>query len=133
MVLSELRRQAEEVPAEFYQHGSFICIDGPAKKAGGNHSNMKVCFSCTDIEFLRSLLIKVGQDKECYWVKMSTNPRDGMYLGRCFFTESKHAANLWAKYKAHPKLMASLQDDDFVSNFREKVFSWKGKPENALE
>ncbi len=69
---------------EFYQEGSFLCLDGPAKKAGLSHSNMKVCLTCRDPEFLKNLIAKVAQDEECYWVKMSTKSRDGMYLGRCF-------------------------------------------------
>lgn len=119
--------------SEFYANGSFLCIDGPAKKAGQKHSNMKVCFTCRDSDFLRRLLVKVVRDKECYWVKMSTKPRDGMFLGRCFFTTKEHAAQLWAKYKTHPRFMVTLQDDDFASTFRESVVSWQGKPEDALE
>jgi hypothetical protein len=56
-----------------------------------------------------------------------------MYLGRCFFTERKYAAELWAKYKAHPKLMVNLQDDDVAAEFRPQVVSWKGKPIDALD
>jgi len=85
------------------------------------------------MNFLRALLVRVAQDQECYWVKMSTAPKDGMYLGRCFFTEEKYSVDMWAKYKAHPKLMVNLQDDDYVSKFRKTVISWKDKPKNALE
>ena len=119
--------------SEFYQHNSFLCIDGPAKKAGKEYSNMKVCFTCRDESLLKALLSQVAKDEECYWVKMSTTSRDGMFLGRCFFTTKDRAARLWAKYKAHPKFMVTLQDDDFASSYRELVVSWKNKPESALD
>lgn len=118
--------------SEFYQHNSFLCIDGPAKKAGKKHSNMKVCFTCRDSDFLKALLRKVAKEEECYWVKMSTTPRDGMYLGRCFFTSKDHAARLWAQYKTHPRFMVTLQDDEFAEAYRELVVSWKDKPEDSL-
>lgn len=41
---------------EFYQHGSFVCADGPAKAAGKQYSEMKVCFTCTDSDLLKTLL-----------------------------------------------------------------------------
>lgn len=118
---------------EFYANGSFLCLDGPAKKAGRDHANMKVCFTCRDSNFLKALLFKVSRDEDCYWVKMSTKPRDGMFLGRCFFTTKERAACLWAKYKTHPRLMVTLQDDDFALAFRGLVVSWKDKPDDALE
>lgn len=119
--------------SKFYQEGSFQCIDGPAKKSGLAHSNMKVCFTCRDSDFLKSLLAKVAQDQECYWVKISTKPRDGMFLGRCFFSNKERAAQLWAKYKKHPRLMVTMQDDDFASKFRASVESWEGKSPDAFE
>jgi len=119
--------------SEFYSKGSFLCIDGPAKNAGRDHSNMKVCFTCRSGDLLRALLKQVAQDEECYWVKMSAKPRDGMFLGRCFFTTKERAASLWAKYKTHPRLMVTLQDDDFASKFRDQVASWRDKPEDALD
>lgn len=119
--------------SEFYQHNSFLCIDGLAKKAGKLHSNMKVCITSTNSDFLKKLLITVAKDEECYWVKISTKSRDGMYLGRCFFTSKERAAELWAKYKAHPRLMVTLQDDDFALSYRESVISWKDKPEDSFE
>jgi len=119
--------------SEFYQDGSFLCIDGPARKSGRGYANLKVCFTCRDIDFLKRLVAKVANNNECYWVKVSTKSRDGMFLGRCFFTTKEFAAQTWAKYKTHPRLMVTLQDDDFASSFRDQVTSWKGKPEDALE
>lgn len=66
---------------DFYQDGPFLCLDGPAKKEGRTYANMKVCFTCRNEDFLKRLISKVAEDEECYWVKMSTKPRDGMYLG----------------------------------------------------
>jgi hypothetical protein len=51
-------------------------------------------------------------------VKYSVVPRDGMYLGRCFLTSDAAAGRLCAEYKAHPKLMTSIQDDDFFNTYR---------------
>ena len=117
----------------FYQKNSFLCKDGPAKLAGNQYSKMKVCFTCTDSEFLKLLLAKIATEEECYWVKMSINSRDGMYLGRCFFSSKDYAVQVWAKYKTHPKIMVTLQDDEFVSAYREQVASWNGKPESSLD
>ncbi len=119
--------------SEFYQYNSFLCIDGPAKKAGKDHSNMKVCFTCRDSDFLKALLSKVAKEEDCYWVKISVKPRDGMYLGRCFFTTKERAAQLWAQYKAHPRFMVNIQDDEFTDAFRDLVVSWKDKPVDSLE
>ncbi len=118
---------------EFYQYESFLCLDGPAKKAGLKHSNMKVCFTTKDSEFLKKLLIRIAQDEHCYWVKLSTKSRDGMFLGRSFFTTKEKAGETWAKYKMHPRLMVTLQDDDFSSAYREFVVSWQEKSEDALD
>jgi hypothetical protein len=118
---------------EFYSQGTFLCIDGPAKKAGREHSEVKVCITCRDDELLRQLIAKVAEDEECYWVKMSTKARDGMFLGRCFFTTKEYAGRFWARYKSHPRLMVTLQDDDFASGYRALVRSWKDQPDNALD
>ena len=121
------------VEKTFYTDGSFLCLDGPAKRVGREYANTKVCFTCCDSDFLKVLLAKVAKGEECYWVKMSAKPRGGMYLGRCFFTTKEQAAQLWAKYKNHPRMMVTLQDDDFASAFRDRVASWMGKPEDALD
>jgi hypothetical protein len=118
---------------KFYKHGSFLCIDGPARKAGLNHSKMKVCFTCTDFDFLKRVLLKVVESEKCFFVKMSAQPRSGMFLGRGFFVTKEMAAEIWAKYKAHPRLMVTLQDDDFSEGFRAAVVSWKDKPADAVD
>jgi hypothetical protein len=94
---------------------------------------MKVCLTSRDSNLLRRLLSNIAEDEECYWVKMSTTARDGMFLGRCFFTTRERAGQVWAKYKSHPRLMVTIQDDDFVASYRAQVTSWVGKPEDSIE
>ena len=60
----------------------------------------------------------------CYFVKLTDEPRDGMHLGKCFFTNDKFVGEYWAKYKLHPKLMCNIQNDDFSKPFRELVVSY---------
>lgn len=70
------------------------------------------------------LLLELSNLDECFFVKLSASDRDGMYLGRCFFTTESMVGKCWAKYKLHPKLMCNIQDDDFSSSFREHVKSY---------
>ena len=118
---------------DFYEQGSFLCLDGPAKKAGLSHSTVKVCFVCRDLQFLQTLLKKLAALEDCYWVKTSREARDGMFLGRCFFTTPERAGEIWTRYKAHPRLMVNLQDDQFADQFRSRLFSWKGLPRDSLD
>lgn len=110
---------------EFYEHGKFLCLDGPAKRTGLSHSSVKVCFVSTAFEFLRSLLIPLAGLEACYWVKMTREARDGMFLGRSFFTSTEYAGEIWARYKNHPKVMANLQDDELAAKFRPSSLSLK--------
>jgi hypothetical protein len=41
-----------------------------------------------------------------------------MYLGRCFLMDEHEVGKLWAKFKTHPRLFCSVQDDDFTAQFR---------------
>jgi hypothetical protein len=41
-----------------------------------------------------------------------------MYLGRCFMSDEQTIGELWDEYKRHPKLMCSVQDDDFTHAHR---------------
>jgi hypothetical protein len=41
-----------------------------------------------------------------------------MYLGRCFMTEERLVGELWARFKEDPKLLCSVQDDDFTAPYR---------------
>lgn len=110
-----------QVPVDisrFYERGTFLCIDGPAKQKGQDHSNTKVCFTCRDQKLLMDILINISTDQDCYFVKLSHYPKDGMFLGRAFFTTEDSAGKTWVKYKSHPKMMANLQDDNIASKFR---------------
>lgn len=102
----------------FYEHGSFICLDGLAKKHGQKPSMVKVYFVSRDQNLLKEVLASLANQDDCYWVKYSKNAKDGMFLGRCFFTTAEKAGETWAKFKPHPKIMANLQDDNFASKFR---------------
>lgn len=110
--LAELEAQFEPTPG-----GTFRKRFGAAGRDAA-HSQKKVCFVATDKPFLVRLLYELSLQPECYWVKYSVQPRDGMYLGRCFMTSDAAAGRLCFEYKVHPKLMVSLQDDEFAAQFR---------------
>jgi len=118
---------------DFYKQKSFLCKDGPARIRGEKHCNIKVCFACTDQDFLIRLLVKLSEENDCFWVKYSIKPRDGMYLGRCFFTNEEKVGQTWAKYHFHPKLFCNVQNDDFTGDYRDSAISWKLKDPMALE
>jgi hypothetical protein len=82
------------------------------------YSQKKVCIVATDKPFLVRLVYELSLRPDCYWVKYSWEPRDGMYLARCFMTNDEAAGRLCFEYKAHPKLMVALQDDEFAARFR---------------
>jgi hypothetical protein len=81
-------------------------------------SQKKVCFVATDKPFLVRLVHRLSLRPDCHWVKYSCEPRDGMYLARCFMTNDDAAGRLCFEYKKHPKLMVALQDDEFAERFR---------------
>jgi hypothetical protein len=81
-------------------------------------SQKKLCFVATDKPFLVRFVYELSLHPDCYWVKYSCEPRDGMYLGRCFMTNDDAAGRLCFEYKAHPKLMVAVQDDEFAAPFR---------------
>ncbi len=93
-----------------------MCRDGPA--AAQPHCNKKLCFTATDKAFLVELLFELSRQPDCFFVKYSVVPKDGMYLGRCFLLTEERVGELWRQYKAHPKLTCSIQDDDFTLRFR---------------
>ena len=99
-------------------NGVFMSREGGAGR-GAEYSEKKLCFVATDKAFLVSLLYELSLREDCSFVKYSVKPRDGMYLGRCFLTSEVEAARLCQSYKAHPKLMVTLQDDAFFNAYRE--------------
>ena len=91
------------------------------------YSRKKVCVVATDKSFLVALLYEWSKRGDCYYVKYSASPRDGMYLGRCFLISDEAAGRLCREYKGHPKLMVTIQDDDFFNDYRGKEIP--GRPE----
>lgn len=81
-------------------------------------SNKKVCLVATDVAFLADLLYGLSRRADCSFVKYTAEARDGMYLGRCFLATDEAAVELCLALKGHPRLMASLQDDDFFNAHR---------------
>jgi hypothetical protein len=114
------RTPPTELEAEFTpSHGGvFMSRHGAAGEAAA-YSNKKVCFVATDKAFLVALLHELSLRADCYRVKYSTTARDGMFLGRCFLTSDEAAGRLCQHHKAHPKLLVTLQDDDFFNAFRD--------------
>lgn len=99
-------------------NGYFLEIRGPASSEGKGYCQKKLCFVATDRALLADVLEQLSWRPDCYYVKYSVYPRDGMYLGRCFLTDPHEVGVLWAEYKSHPRLLCSVQDDDFTAPFR---------------
>ena len=102
---------------EFHAEGRYIGRDGPAA-AAGRHCNKKLCFVATDLTYLVRVLTELSDDAHCFWVKYGPEPKDGMYLGRCFLDDERLVGELWSRFKNDPKLMCSVQDDDFTAPYR---------------
>ena len=98
-------------------HDVFRARWGPSGK-GGAHSHRKLCFVATDREYLVRLLHELSERDDCHFTKYSVEAKDGMYLGRAFMKDDRIVGDLWDKYKRDPKLMCSVQDDDFTLSFR---------------
>src|SRR5450432_376636 len=103
------------VPAK---NGPFLKRDGPARAANLPKSNKKLCFTATDKAHLVRLLYELSERPDCWFVKYSIEPRDGMYLGRAFFTEEQTVGKLWNDHAFDPKVFCSVQDDDWTAAFR---------------
>ena len=104
--------------------GVFMARDGCARQPGAAYCNKKICFAATDLLFLATLLRELSKHPQAYFVKFSTKPRDGMFLGRCFFVDEEPVGETWALYKRHPKVFCNIQDDDFSIQWRESVKDW---------
>lgn len=117
--MQQNRPMASELEADFVRKGAFLMRDGAARRAGAaDCPNKKLCLSATDRPFLVGLLREISDRPDCFFVKCSVEPRDGMFLGRVFLMDQQALARLWAELKSHPKLLCSLQDDDFTLPFR---------------
>jgi hypothetical protein len=82
------------------------------------YCNKKLCFVATDQALLADVLGQLTERPDCYYVKYSVYPRDGMYLGRCFLLGEQEVGLLWAEFKTHPRLFCTVQDDDFTAPYR---------------
>lgn len=107
-----------ETPFRRTSNGHFMHLHGPAWNDEGRCCNKKLCFVGTDKALLADVLLQLTWRHDCYYVKYSVHPRDGMYLGRCFLMNEHEVGKVWALYKAHPRLFCSVQDDDFTEPFR---------------
>lgn len=107
------------IEARFERRGPYMIRRGPAH-AGDPHCpvNKKLCFAATDRETLVRELDTLASRPECFFVKYAAAPRDGMYLGRAFFVDASLLGQLWAAYKSHPRLLCSVQDDDWTKPYR---------------
>ncbi len=83
-----------------------------------SYPKKKVCFVATDKALLAEVLYELSQLPSCWGVKYSTEDRDGMYLGRFVCVDEEVIGQTWSKYKFHPKLMCTVQDDGFTKRFR---------------
>src|SRR5688572_8111088 len=112
-----------EFPTEYEgfeprNNGYFLIRNGRGHTPDVAYSNKKLCFVATDQLFLAELLRELSDREDCYFVKFTAAPKDGMYLGRCFLLEDTTVGELWQQYKVHPRLMCTVQDDDFTEKFR---------------
>jgi hypothetical protein len=97
--------------------GYYMACLGPAWNEEGRYCHKKLCFVATDRTLLADVLRRLAERPDCYYVKYSVHPRDGMYLGRCFLMDEHEVGMLWAEYKQHPHLFCSVQDDDFTAPY----------------
>ena len=82
-------------------HGIFMERRGRAGILKDVSLNKKLCFVATD----QALLVQVLGDlaePDCYYVKYSIEPRDGMYLGRCFLLNDHDVERFGANTKCTP-------------------------------
>ena len=93
---------------------------GPRYEADGPSPRYKLCVVATDLDYLTEFLRRAVTREDGYYVKYSTTPKDGMYLGRVFLASEEAVGELWAETKNDAKLMASVQDDHFIEDFRSK-------------
>ena len=95
-------------------NGAFMERRGAGWNEERRFSQKKLCFVATDPSLLAEVLGQLAERADCFYVKYSVKPRDGMYLGRCFLVDEEEVGALWATYKAHPRMMCSVQDDEFT-------------------
>ena len=75
--------------------GVFMERSGRGRRPGTSYSQKKLCFVATDKALLAELLLELSARPDCYYVKYRIQPRDGMYLGRCFMLDDEVVGELW--------------------------------------
>lgn len=112
--------------SDFYplMDNRFQARKGPAYQQGAAYCPNKLCLVATDQALLRDVLLELSRDPDCFFVKYDSEPRDGMYRGRCMFMSAENVGRTWAHYKGHPRLNCSVQDDRFTGHWREQVRNW---------
>jgi hypothetical protein len=91
---------------------------GPAQHDKAVCSQRKLRLVANDRNALIDLLYDLSERDDCYYVKYSTKPKNGIFLARCFLTTDAATGNLWAELKPHPKFICTIQEDDFTKGFR---------------
>ena len=99
-------------------NGAFMERRGRGWNEERRFCQKKLCFVATDQTLLVEVLGQLAERPDCFYVKYSIRQRDGMYLGRCFLVDEQEVGALWVKYKTHPRMMCSVQDDEFTGPFR---------------
>ena len=123
------KQVGESLGFEAVTEGRYMARDGAERTRTPDvvHCNKKLCFAATDLHFLANLLLELSEHPKAFFVKFSTQPRDGMYLGRCFFVEGEEeiVGGTWAEYKNHPKVFCHIHDDDATMAWRKTQKFWK--------
>ena len=101
----------------FYDDSGYQCAKGPAFDKG-HYCQKKLCLVATDRDYLVRVLEEFLARDDCYYVKYSPEPRDGMHLGRIFLTDVREVGAAWSRLKKDPKLFCSIQDDDLTIGYR---------------
>ena len=106
--------------ADFYPIRQYVAARGPCYDHDAPSPRYKLCVVATDLDHLIEFLSLSVTRSDGYYVKYSPEPKDGMYLGRVFLDSDEALGQLWAETKNDDKLLASIQDDGFIADFRSK-------------
>ncbi len=97
----------------------FLTRDGPACHRGEAYCEKKLCFTSTSVEKLATLLYKLSQRDDCFFVKLDSEVGShGLVRGRCFLTSEQAVGHLWAKYRVSDVGLCSVQDEEFTARHR---------------
>ena len=111
--MSQVEKSFQMTPS-----GAFMERRGAGWNEERRFCQKKLCFVATDQLLLAEVLGQLAERPDCFYVKYSVRERDRMYLGRCFMVGEQEVGEMWAEYKMHPRMMCSVQDDEFTRRFR---------------